>query len=82
MERPVRVLSVGDEGQVGLGQSGQAGVRFGFAADDEQAAGDVVEAVSVLAARHGAAGVLEQTGVVAEAAQVGEGGLELVMPRP
>ena len=76
VERTVRILSMSDEGQVSLRQSGQAGVRFGFPADDEQAARDVVEAVSVLPARHRTAGVLEQTGVVAEPAQVREGELQ------
>ena len=84
VEAPVRTLRVRGEREIPLGQpgpfrgagSGRDPVPVVLTGQHDQAPGNVVEAVTVFAARRGVLRVFEQAGVVAEPAQVGEGGRE------
>jgi hypothetical protein len=81
----VPVLTPGDEAQTPLGDARQLGVvvlvcirrvcgrRRAAAGQDHQGAGHVVDAVPVLATRGRPLGVLEDSDVVGECEQVGEG---------
>jgi hypothetical protein len=60
------------EAEVGLGQTGDDGVRVRLADGADEAAGDVVGAVPVLDARTVMQGVLEEPDLVGERSEVGE----------
>src|SRR5207302_749606 len=71
---PVRRQGMGDEGQIALGKLRNLRRGMLLAADDDKAAGHIVDAVAAPPPWDGAAGVLQQARVVAHPEQVGQGG--------
>ena len=76
---------MGGEGEVALHDGDEVAGRLRLAAQHDQTAGHVVQAVTVLPARQRAAGVLVQAGLVTEPDQMGEaraiGGHVAIMAR-
>ena len=68
----VRSLRLGQEVEVAASQRNELLRRRLLAADDDQPAGDVIDAVAVLVPRHDALGVFQQADAVGEAQQMAE----------
>ena len=72
VEAAVGCLGVGHQPQVEVGQRHELFARLLLPGQDDQTAGDVVDAIPVLGTWFGEPGVLEQPAVVAEPEEVGE----------
>ena len=70
MAPTVSILGVGHERQVASSQVNQARLELRLAAEQDQAASDIVDAIAVLPPWDDAAGVFEQPSVIAEAEQM------------